>query len=158
LKQLLEPLRGLLSESRRLPPLGSNQVVPDRILNELSIGTDVENFHNAIFVKGHSSCRQIQNGGDFLHAFAFGKELQHFTLALGELVSLVYELLVLAQEKIDRVFCDRWREVGLASEDLPNRSRQFRGGTGLEQISRRSSTERTFIASCSVRRRVVSTR
>ena len=56
------------------------------ILHQLGARLHAELFHDRVFVKGHGTRADMNEVGDFLHRVAFREELEHFTLAHGELL------------------------------------------------------------------------
>jgi hypothetical protein len=60
--------------------LGSDHVVPDRILDQIGIALGVKRVHDPVFVKRHGPSRHIQNFANFFHRFSFGQQLQDFAL------------------------------------------------------------------------------
>jgi len=75
-------------------------VVPDRELNQLGGGLDIELTHHLVLMEGNGARRDVQRRRDLFHREAFGEQLQHFVLPRGAFATAVlHELLVNAWDE-----------------------------------------------------------
>jgi hypothetical protein len=111
------------------------------ILHQLGARLQAEVFHDRVFVKGHGACAHMKEVRNFLHRAAFREELQHFALALGELLHAW--LHGLAQEDTEgHALGDQRRNVSLARERLLDGGEQLSRRGTLQQIARRAQADR----------------
>jgi len=66
----------------------------DCVANELCVLGYSQFFHDPDFVKPHGPVGNLQEAGNLLQGAAFGEHLQHFSLAIGQMLRAVHSLRV----------------------------------------------------------------
>jgi hypothetical protein len=84
--------------------LGGDKVISEGVFDQIGVVPDAQFVHDPILVKGHGSSGHVENIADLFHRFSFGKQVQNFTLPLGQSFSLFYQFMVLPSQKVDPVF------------------------------------------------------
>src|SRR5262249_10779091 len=118
---------------------GSDDVVPDGILDELRGRLDVELLHHLVLVKGNGARREVQHARDLFHRTSLGEQLQHLALPRRQLVRPL--LLAGVQERSDESLGHERRHVRSPLHHFTNRRRELGRGRPFQEVARGAGLE-----------------
>src|SRR6266850_748252 len=84
----IRPARRPSEIRQRKRSAGGNHVFPHRELEQFGVTFEAELFHYFVFVKGHSSWSDAEDGSHLFHGPTLGQQLDHLALSLRQVLPL----------------------------------------------------------------------
>src|SRR5579875_295393 len=98
----------------------------------------IEFFHDLAAMRVHRIHAEIQPGGDLFVGLAFGDQLQHLALAVGEQIDRIRDILPEIAQQRSRNF---GADIAIAPRDRAHRIQQFRINRIFQNVAARSGLE-----------------
>src|SRR5579875_2172376 len=98
----------------------------------------IELFHDLAAMRVHRIHAEIQPGGDLFVGLAFGDQLQHLALAVGEQIDRIRDILPEIAQQRSRNF---GADIAIAPRDRTHRIQQFRINRIFQNVAARSGLE-----------------